>query len=268
MIDKPCTRQPLRVDVVPEHPLFKWVYTMSRAILNKWGLANGRIYFNDSQRTPCRHQHRQGTFAPHRLWFQYPCLEQSMTDGFEEYKTFKWLWSGHSLKGLGALWATAIHELAHVLQTERGERYYGQAHNAAWASIVQDLQTEYPLGKCKDMWLRDRQDNKVRGKGIVALMDDLGQPAARVPKVTKPRKPKPVKRYNPTLAEIAEALSNLGIGQRVIVILPDHVTGKSRLLDGQAGRVISKGTKRCRVQFGKALGDKQWYIPAQYLVAD
>lgn len=268
MTDKPYTRKALRVDVVPEHPIFKWAYTMARAILNKWGMADSRVYFNNSQQ-PAKHQHRPGTFAPHRLWFRYPYMEKAIVEGMQEYKTFRWLWNGYSTEGLGAVWAIVMHELAHALQTERGQRYYGQVHNGAWASIVQDLQREYPLAKCMDLWLRGRQGNKVSGEAISHLLADLGQTAEPTPKVTKPkprtRKPRQVSYRQPTPAEIAEALLNLGVGQRVVVHMPGHIRGKARLLDGHAGRIVSKGSKRCRVQFGKALGDKQWYVPATYL---
>jgi hypothetical protein len=66
---------------------------------------------------------------------------------FWEYSTYTWLWDFGSerIQGLKAVWACAIHEVAHAIQHTVGGRWRGSAHNSIWADKVEELQEMYPF---------------------------------------------------------------------------------------------------------------------------
>jgi len=81
----------------------------------------------------------------HVLIFGIRGMEIGFRDGFLEYKRWGWLWGKWDITGIRSVWALVIHEIAHAIQTENGERKYRSVHNLAWAQHVIELQERFPM---------------------------------------------------------------------------------------------------------------------------
>jgi hypothetical protein len=86
------------------------------------------------------HRRRKGV---HQIVFSYYQLEEEMINGRPEYRAEGWLNNGDYV-GLPSVHLTALHEVAHAIQTANGHRPKGGMHNSAWREIFQELMTLYP----------------------------------------------------------------------------------------------------------------------------
>lgn len=95
----------------------------------------------------CYH-HQPG--GKHQIVWGYQSVDSAVENGFLEYKSIQWVWSRfggrENLKDHRGVRALALHEFAHVLQTEvAGGRIYGSVHNAVFVAKLRELQDDFPF---------------------------------------------------------------------------------------------------------------------------
>jgi hypothetical protein len=127
-------------------PLRRFIRHLTVKMLDDKNLQHSVIFANINGG-----DHRVIAGGKHQIRFGYVAVIYFGENGYTEYKTWRHLWSG-TLTGKKAMWAMAIHEVAHALQSERNGRYRGSQHNQIWANAVRELQAEYPYEQVKGLF--------------------------------------------------------------------------------------------------------------------
>jgi len=86
-----------------------------------------------------------GTVA-HAISYGKYCLAKTANRGLNHYACERGVWAGRKeARGAEAIWMLVIHEFAHVLQVDRGERGYHSVHNQDFLDIEEELMALYPF---------------------------------------------------------------------------------------------------------------------------
>lgn len=81
----------------------------------------------------------------HQITYGWQCTEVVFKYGFTEYKSLRYLIAGKEVVGLRGVHQLALHEFAHVLQTEEPNgRTYGSCHNGVFVKHYVALMEKYP----------------------------------------------------------------------------------------------------------------------------
>lgn len=110
---------------------------LTEHILSAWAM-DGHAEIRN--RSGCYHL-QTGDY--HLVVYGSKSLKQIHDVEFHEYETHRDLWKP-GIKGLEGIWAIVIHESAHALQTEMGERSHFSVHNYEWRKRVIQMKEEFP----------------------------------------------------------------------------------------------------------------------------
>ena len=84
--------------------------------------------------------HRKNRDGSHSIVFGYESLNRSYEVKFDEYQSIAWVIGYQEISGIDGVKQEAMHEFAHVLQTEiPGGRTYGSVHNNTFVKCYQEV---------------------------------------------------------------------------------------------------------------------------------
>jgi hypothetical protein len=139
-LNKQAKSQEEILQEILQDPKCRYIWDLTTKIAQDIGV-DIHIVFRNRQGAECS-KIKQG----YQITFGYPELNFCFVEGYQESpRSFQYLWRSKEMTGLEGLWALALHECAHILQTEEETRRRGEMHTQCWAENVKMLQGLYPF---------------------------------------------------------------------------------------------------------------------------
>jgi len=129
----------LRVQLLAD-PLYGYMIRLVEKMYGDFGIKHGPTAFR-SRQSSYHHLTKSG----HQLVFGYENVRVAARDGYQDYKSIDpYITRGERATGRKAAWYVALHEFAHVTQTELGDLTPHAHHDAKFVGHMRDLMALYP----------------------------------------------------------------------------------------------------------------------------